>query len=223
MIQKMRDIDAVLVESDGLKWFNYLYLSVTLEVQSQLASRAIFFSDMAWTARLDVTFANLYFAALAASQTGSSTSPDAWRPLLNNRTAPGRARIQYALAGMNAHINRDLVVALLGLYKVDGAAPSLASARFGDYTRVNQLLQEVELRVRATLLVGTPLENGGTFEPLEDIIANWSVVDARQAAWDHSQAMWGLQGLPIIQNASLDALDGLTELAGNGLMCRVMI
>ncbi len=123
---------------------------------------------------------------------------------------------------MNAHINRDLVFALLTMYTADGQAPSNNSVRFQDYTRVNQLLMQVEGQLRATLLVGTPLENGGAFAPLEDIVANWSVEDARQAAWDHSQAFWNLRALPPIQTASLDALDGLTELASSGLLIRVL-
>jgi hypothetical protein len=224
VIQKMQDIDAALPDSDGLKWFNYLYLAVTLEVQRQVAAGALLFCDPAWIDRLDVVFANLYFDAVAtATQQGTNAIPDAWRPLFGNRTAPGRARIQFALAGMNAHINRDLVVALLSMYQADGVAPDRFSARFQDYTGANQLLQQVELQARPTLLVGTPLENGGVFQPLEDLIANWSVADARQAAWDHSQAFWAIRSLPDIQAASLNALDGLTELAGNGLMIQVLI
>src|SRR5947209_6756174 len=142
VIQKMRDIDAALSGADGLKWFNYLYLAVTLEVQKQLMNGTLFFNDPAWTDRLDVVFANLYFAAVAAATQGTSF-PRAWRPLLGKRNAQGRARIQFALAGMNAHINRDLVAALLGLYGADGAAPDRASAQFQDYTRVNQILQQV--------------------------------------------------------------------------------
>ncbi len=224
VIQNMQDIQAALPDSDGLKWFNYLYLSVTLAVQNALAAGSLFFSDPAWTDRLDVVFANLYFAAVeTATQQGSGAVPQAWRPLFENRAAGGRARIQFALAGMNAHINRDLVVALLALYQADGFAPDAASAPFQDYGRVNQLVAQVELQARGTLLIGTPLENGGAFQPLEDIIANWSVVNARQAAWDHSQTFWQVRALPPIQTASLDALDGLTELAGNGLMARVLI
>ncbi len=221
VIQNMQDIQAALPDSDGLKWFNYLYLAVTQEVENQLASGALFFADPTWTNRLDIVFANLYFTAVAAA-TGQNPIPRAWRPLMDNRTAPGRARIQFALAGMNAHINRDLVVALLALYQADGAAPNSSSPRFADFGRVNQLLQQVETQTRATLLAGTPLANGGSFQPLEDLIANWSVANARQAAWDHSQSLWEVRNLPPIQSASLDALDGLTELAGNGLMIRVM-
>jgi hypothetical protein len=219
----MQDIAAALPDSDGLKWFNYLYLSVTLAIQNQLEVGTLLFSDPAWINRLDVAFANLYFAAITSASQRADGLPHAWRPLLDNRMVPGRARIQFALAGMNAHINRDLVVALLSLFEEDGEAPYPDSAQYGDFARVNQLLEQVELQTRPTLLVGTPLANGGPFQPVEDIIANWSVTNARQAAWDHSQSLWQVRGLPGIQSSALDALDGLTELAGNGLMIRIII
>lgn len=223
VIQRMQDIQTALPDADGLKWFNFLYLSVTQAVQNQLTAGTLLFSDPAWVDRLDVVFANLYFAAIAAAQQGgAAAAPRAWRPLLSNRLTPKIARIQFALAGMNAHINRDLVVALLSLYAADGQAPDNNSARFQDFNRVNQLLSQVEGQVRGTLLAGTPLAGGGPFAPLEDIIAMWSVSEARQSAWNHSQSLWNVRQLPPVQRASLDALDGLTELASNGLLVRVL-
>ena len=222
VVQRMHDMQTVLPDDDGLKWFNYLYLSVTLEVQRQLAAGTLFFADPAWTDRLDVQFANLYFAAVTSATQAWTDLAHAWRPLFGNRQAPGRARIQFALAGMNAHINRDLVVALLGLYEADGVAPTPTSARFQDFGRVNQILQQVEGQVRPTLVAGTPLESGGACRPLEDLMANWSVGNARQAAWDHSQSLWEVRNAPAVRDSSLHALDGLTELAGNGLMVRVL-
>lgn len=108
------------------------------------------------------------------------------------------------------------------MYAADGKAPDNSSANLQDFKNVNQLLAQVEGQVRATLLVGTPLEQGGAFTPLEDIVAMWSVGEARQAAWNHSQSLWSVRGLPDIQAASFDALDGLTGLASSGLLVRVL-
>lgn len=222
VVQKMQAIQTVLPDSDGLKWFNFLYLSVTLAVRAQIA-RPKAFEDAGWIERLDVCFANLYFAALSAAQEqGVVAAPAAWQPLLQNRTTPGIAPIQFALAGMNAHINRDLVEALLTVYSSDGKAPGISSARFRDFNRVNQILEKVEIQMRPALLAGTPLANDGHFAPLEDVLAMWSVTAARQAAWDHSQALWQLRTVRPVQRASFDALDGLTELASNGLLIRVL-
>ena len=218
VIAKMQAIEAALPDTDGLKWFNFLYRPVNEAVQRELGQ--VTFEDPAWIDRLDVVFANLYFAAVSAAENGGSI-PAAWKPLMENRQKSHVARIQFALSGMNAHINRDLVVALLSMFTADGKAPDLNSAKFRDYTKVNDLLKKVEAQVKPTLLVGTPLEHGGSFGPLEDILAMWSVTAARQAAWDHSQALWQLRHLRPIQQASLDALDGLTQLGSAGLSVQV--
>ncbi len=218
----MQAIQATLPGSDGVKCFNELYLAVTLAVTAEIAkSRA--FEDTDWMERLDICFANLYFAALALAQKqGVGAAPSAWQPLFQNRATAGIARIQFALAGMNAHINRDLVAALLEMFTVDGKAPGLNSARFRDFNRVNQILERVETQMRPALLAGTPLAKGGNFAPLEDIMAMWSVTAARQAAWNHSQALWPLRMAKPLQRASFGSLDGLTEVAGKGLLVRVL-
>jgi hypothetical protein len=57
--------------------------------------------------QLDVTFAGLYFDAVEAAGDPAAV-PLAWRPLIEERGQPAIEPIQFALAGMNAHINHDL-------------------------------------------------------------------------------------------------------------------
>ena len=135
VIARMRRIDAQLPPDDGVKWFNFLYLRVTESVRNDTVS----WDDPAWLERLDVAFANLYFDALA----NDSACPRAWRALLDVRKRAGIARIQFALAGMNAHINHDLALALAGL----GPLPAEGSPRHRDFVRVNALLERVEAEV----------------------------------------------------------------------------
>ncbi|HYL58716.1 MAG TPA: DUF5995 family protein, partial [Candidatus Acidoferrales bacterium] len=180
VIERMQAIDAALPEDDGLRWFNYLYLGTTEAVYAESQARDGF-ADPAWIGRLDVVFANLYFDAVREAD-NPDLAPAAWRPLLRDRMRPRIARLQFALAGMNAHINRDLVFALLEVYRQDGAAPSRDSARHDDFLRIDKILAEVERQREPTLLVGTPLEKGGHFAPLENLIATWSVKDVRHAA-----------------------------------------
>ena len=100
-----------LPESDGVACFTRLYLSVTEGVEQQLGGFA--FQDPRFLARLDVVFAGLFFSALDASRSDPSAMPRAWAPLVEARAARGIAPLQFALAGMSAHINRDLPVALV--------------------------------------------------------------------------------------------------------------
>jgi hypothetical protein len=222
-LENMKRIDQLLPDTDGLKWFNFLYMTVTQAVKEQLATGTVHFADPAWIDALDVTFADLYFSALVrATQGGVEACPRCWRPLLSGRQDKKIARIQFALAGMNAHINRDLVVGLLALYQADGSAPDDVSARHQDFLRVDQLLTQVEKKVRDTLLVGTPLEHEHSFAPLEDIIAMWSVTEIRRSAWNQSQAIWQIRSNPWAVQKMLDSIDAVTEAGSRGYLVRVL-
>ncbi len=110
VIARMQAMDALLAVNDGIKWFNRLYLMVTQQVD--LAPPGGAWQSPVWFTSLDTNFAGLYFSALGGFLAGQ-TVPDAWRALFEARYRVGVDRIQFALAGMNAHINRDLALALL--------------------------------------------------------------------------------------------------------------
>jgi uncharacterized protein DUF5995 len=215
----MQGIDASLPDGDGLKWFNLLYMTVTQSVLASASSRG--FEDSAWVGHLDVVFANLYFAAAAASVTGGSSA--AWRPLFEARSAPGIARIQFAFAGMNAHINHDLPLALVQTHRDRGTTPRRESEHYRDYTGVNAILGAVETQVKPLLLTGVLRKVDGTLGPLDDVIAMWNVGKAREAAWVNSAALWHLHGAPPVRTAFVDTLDGSVGLASRGLLVRTQV
>src|SRR5215471_2375545 len=103
----MAALDGTLDDGDGFAWFNRLYRRVTERVAAEMAKGG--FEDIEFVGRLDVVFANYCFAALRAYLEGASTTPHAWLPLFQCNDKKGLARVQFALAGMNAHINRDLM------------------------------------------------------------------------------------------------------------------
>jgi len=65
VIAHMETIGAAVPAADGLACFNGMYLDVTRQVNSRLGQG--FFADPDFMTRLDVTFANLYFAAAGAA------------------------------------------------------------------------------------------------------------------------------------------------------------
>jgi hypothetical protein len=142
----MQAIDQDLPDSDGVKWFNRLYLRVTTSVGSAVGTRT--FNDTPFMTRLDVVFANLYFSALAAGSSDVSRAPSAWRPLLEARNQPGIARIQFALAGMTAHINRDLPDGIVQSFLAMGGDPISADLREQDFNSINDILERVENEVK---------------------------------------------------------------------------
>ena len=52
-------------------------------------------------------------------------------------------RIQFALAGVNAHINHDLPEAIVATGRVTGKAPGPRTAQYQDYVSVNPLLDSL--------------------------------------------------------------------------------
>jgi len=212
VIAVMQAIDTRLPDDDGVKWFNRLYLSVTLSVGVEVQRAR--FHDVAFLSRLDVEFANLYFAALAAAE----AAPSAWRPLLQTRHARGIARLQFALAGMNAHINRDLPLGIVQSFVALGGDPLVDERREQDFESVNDILERVEEAVKGEFAVGIIGEIDRAGGRLDDALAMWNVRAARSAAWTNAQVLWGLRDRPFLRDRFFGKLDRMVGMTGRGLL-----
>ena len=220
VVRMISDIDRTLPDTDGLKWFNRLYLEVTLAVNQAVAGGA--FRDPGFIVSLDVVFANLYFDAAAAGDAAPSEAPPAWRPLFHARQQPNIARIQFALAGMNAHINRDLPDGIVKSFLAVGGSPTKTDARHDDFERVNGILETVEAQVKSTFSVGVIGDIDKIAGRLDDILAMWSVRSARDAAWTHAEVLWTLGPAPLLRSGFFSNLDHFTGFAGRGLLVPVI-
>jgi hypothetical protein len=214
VVATMRAIDARLPDDDGVKWFNFLYLEVTKAV---LADRAAW-KDWPFLQQFDVVFARLYFDAVVTWERQPAATPHAWRPMLRARHDRKLARIQFALAGMNAHINRDLPVALSRLAEPDGRFPSRDGARYADFRHVNDILERVEGTVRAVLATGLLGEIDRSLGDLDSVLAMWKVRNAREAAWTNGEVLWHLRETPLLGREFLARLDSMTGFASRGLL-----
>jgi hypothetical protein len=212
----MTAIDSDLSDSDGVKWFNRLYLQVTRSVQRAVTDPV--FRDARFMSKLDVVFANLYFAAIAAGDVDPSRAPPAWRPLLCARRNRGIGRLQFALAGMNAHINRDLPQGIVQAFEALGGDPTTDNTRRQDFDSVNELLERVEGEVKADFSVGLIGVVDVAAGHVDDVAAMWNVRVARTAAWTNAEVLWTLRGVPRICSRFFDTLDRSTGLAGRGLL-----
>jgi hypothetical protein len=216
VIARMRELDGVLPDQDGLKWFNWLYLLVTEEIARDLAAER--WADPEWLQRLDVEFAQLYFEAIALWTADRARCPRAWVPLFERRFNPHVARVQFGLAGMNAHINRDLPVAVMRTCQARGLEPRRGTPQHADYERVNTILEQVEIRAIQELATGIIGQITTGLGQLDDVIAMWKVRKARDAAWTNSQVLWSLRPLPDLGAQYLATLDSMTGYAGRGLL-----
>jgi hypothetical protein len=215
VIARMEAIDASLPRADGVAYFNRLYLQVTKSVQT--AAQGVAFEAPAFLSRLDVVFADLYFAAEATIATGAKP-PAAWRPLIEAR-AESREPIQFALAGMNAHINHDLPLAVVQTCTEMSLSPDDGSPQHHDYETVNAILAGVEKQVAGWFETGLIADlTAVTPKAVDDAIAMWSIVEAREIAWHNAQILWGLRGEPFLASAFADTLASLVGLGGSGLL-----
>src|SRR5712671_323230 len=89
VVARMRAIERSCAPGDGVAAFTRLYLTVTEGVRD--AVRRATFKDPRFLARLDVVFANLFFAAVIGRPC------HAWQPLFEARGRKGIAPIQFAL------------------------------------------------------------------------------------------------------------------------------
>ena len=219
VIDRLRAIEASASPSDGVVCFARLYREVTEGVREELAQKG--FADSRFLARLDVHFADLFFTALDAYGRDPAGTPSAWVPLFAQRSGRGIAPLQFALAGMNAHINRDLPVALVTTchqLKFDLAE---ASREHTDFERVNTLLAQVEAHVKSEYVTGWLARVDRIVhrvQRIDDVVAMWDVGRARDAAWTNAQALWALRDEPPLARDYLLALDRMVGFASRGLL-----
>src|SRR3984885_1573881 len=217
VIAVMQSIDGLLPSNDGLKWFNKLYLMVTQKIDTQPPPTG--WEDAAWLTRLDVVFAGFYFAAIAGALEQNANTASSWDALFEARNTAGIDRIQFALAGMNAHINHDLALALLQTDDELPPTPALQSPEHDDYEHVNGLLEVVlpsALNFLAAGMVGELAQDTGKVGRL---LAIWNVRVARDLAWDFADKLRILGN--VRRDLALEAQDKLTGVIGRSLLLPV--
>ena len=218
-IARMEAIGAALPAADGLACFNRMYLDVTRQVNSQIGHG--FFADPAFMTALDVAFANLYFAAADTASTPASVPlawrPLAWRPLVARRAVAGIEPVQFALAGMNAHINHDLPVAMVSTCTVLATAPE-AAPHFADYQKVDQLLDAAEQSIRQSFENTAEQAVDRHLEAVANLAATWTITSGRDLAWSNCLLLWAVRDNPIARGLFLDTLATSTALASQMLL-----
>jgi len=216
VIATMRSIDALLPENDGLKWFNRMYLMVTDDVNAKPPGGL--WKNPVWLERLDVVFAGFYFDALADFLSGRTTAAS-WRTLFDARFTPGIDRIQFAVAGMNAHINHDLALALVRTAADLKMVPAEDGPEHADYQSVNVILNRLMptvLHMLATDALGYIAQDTGK---IGRILAYWNICRARDLAWNFASHLRNLSGLA--HDTALEMQDALSGALGRAILAQV--
>ena len=129
-------------------------------------------------------------------------------------------RVQFALAGMNAHINHDLPIALVQTDKELDVVPRRGTPEHRDFERVNEILEAVEEKVKPYLATGIVGEIDQDLGRIDDVLAMWKVRRARETSWLNAELLWRLLSIPIraASDEFLVSLDRLVSLASRGLL-----
>ncbi|MFJ3984311.1 DUF5995 family protein [Streptomyces fungicidicus] len=196
VVSRMRALDAALPARDGVAVFNRVYLAVTAAADRRPAIT------------LDVRCAERYLTAVDAVR-----PPACWRPLFQSRHHPGVRPLQFALAGVNAHIGHDLALAVVDACRSLACEPEDLEDEFD---AVGDLLVALEDRIREELTPDPDLLR--VTDPLTHLLGAWSLERARDSAWTAARALWALRGLPEVAREFTERLDTAAGLAGRMLL-----
>jgi len=141
-------------------------------------------------------------------------TPHAWNPLFDANDQRGLARLQFALAGMNAHINRDLMRAVVDVYQETQTDPEDDSPEKRDFDRLNPILEEVETEVHDWYLK----TDAAFFDEVETVLAGWSLRHARETAWNQAQGLWLIRNVESVRDRYLQSIDKFVGFAGRSLL-----
>ncbi len=210
VVRRMRALAVGWPERDGVAVFNRVYLTVTEEINRRLDVGH--FTDTRAATTLDVLFAERYLRAVEAVAE-ERRPPACWRPLFQLRGHPGVRPLQFALAGINAHIGHDLALAVVDTCRTLGCEPAELADEFD---RVGDVLVALEERIREDLMPGPDLLQ--IADPLTHLLGAWSLERARDAAWSAARGLWAFRELPDLAEEFVERLD-----AGVGLVGRCLL
>ncbi len=219
VIALMDKIHELLGQDDGIWWFNSLYRRVTLAIQADYERDK--WRHPAWLMHLDVEFAQLYFQAIECWLAQSEDVPRAWTPLFNWRYDTKISPVQFALAGVNAHINRDLALAVVAACKRTKTIPKRGTPEEHDYVRINEILEEVEVEAMQEMARGVLKIVSKRVNPLDKKLAMTFIGWARDIAWNNAESYWRwTETAPNAEEAArvIKNMDRISERMGRGIL-----
>lgn len=225
VLERLGAIDRALPPGDGVKWFNKLYLEMTQQVAASASASAQHRAAPGFLEDLDVPFAGRYFEAFDAAGNSVKLPAEypfhAWKPLFEARFATDIAPVQFALAGMNAHINHDLAIVICDTCAARGTEPRDDGPEHKDYESVNGMIAEVEGKMKEWMMTGLLKDLDLAFGPVDDTVAVWDIGKARDAAWVRAEVIWSLRALPRLRDDYEATNDRAVGFAGGALLTPV--
>ena len=197
-------------EADGIACFSGLYQTITQTIDVTP------YEDRDFLVRLDLAFARRYFDAIRAYAVERHSAPRPWRLLFDARSDPDIERVQFAAAGVNAHIDFDLAAALLDTWP--DFPPN--DARHRDYDTVDDAFKKHMdgLRKAYQAPFGSDAFDQTALDRLSNAVCDLLVRGTRANAWDDAMRVWTAPDRGKARERMLDELDAVASLLQRGLL-----
>lgn len=213
VVAELDGVRRPLGANDGVAVFVDVYREVTALVAKRVTDGT--FEDPDFIEVLDVVFAGYFLAVPKALVAGKPVSK-AWEPLIERRGAR-LYPLQFALAGMNAHINHDLAIAVVKVCAKKKRDPSSGSIH-ADFVRINDVLGELVRPIRQSFLEKDVVQHGAALTPLADLLTNFSMEKARDAAWASALTLWTVRDVPFVNDITRATLASTVGLVSRQLL-----
>jgi hypothetical protein len=206
-IQEHLHRTAPLGKHDGVACFNYLYRIITQDVWKRVQTAD--FQDLTFLNNLDVAFANRYLSALRAYERNPRSAPRSWAVLISRRSTSGISPLQFAIAGVNAHVDFDLAFALVTTSS--GLRQPLAhGTQRADYQKVNAIFAKHMHALRTHFENQFERKFDDHFSRIANMLGDEIVVASRNVAWFNAAALYPWRANRHIHRLYHNALDGST-------------
>lgn len=178
--------------SDHRAEFLRCYLMMTHNVLTAIQHEE--FSDSAWVNRLLERFANYYFVALEDYEQSPASAPAVWQLAHGAAHDPDCSVFQILLLGINAHINYDLVLALVDLLRPEWAnlTEEQRATRYADHCHVNNVIGRTVDAVQNQLIDPVmPILNlfDHLLGPIDEIMVSHLIAHWRETVWHNANRL----------------------------------
>jgi hypothetical protein len=180
-------------DEDGIASFTRLYHEITCGVQEAVTNGL--FEAGSFIVDLDINFARRYLDAVRKLTAGEQ-APLCWATLFDVRSDEEVPTLDYAVAGVNAHVNFDLAFALLTTWETH-PDPAERDAQHRDYCRINDIFYAKMNALQEEF--HSPFArfgDGSWIDRLGNLFGDLLVRETRDLAWDAAMRMWAHRNDP---------------------------
>lgn len=206
---RFRALMDVIPPTDGIRRFCQVHEVMSEAVTARLDQGG--FLDPDGLERMDIHLVGRFFTAVAQWERDPERINRAWAPVFERRANTKIHPIQFALAGIHAHIASDLVFAVLRTHEERGLEPELDTELHKDFCEINNVEGPLRDVVEAKLAGPEWQEWDKRLGPIDDWLEQWSFSRARDKAWLDAMVI-GRSPRPLA-SLHLGALDRTTGFA----------